>query len=383
MADSLAAQAFAPIDYSGYGKVAESMVGAGKGINTALEDFATYEKEKDKERLRMQAVQEMKANPETAVLFKENGGPWDDNVSAEEIGKGLRNLGIGTLLYDQLAATKDPNLHLPDKNQFKQTLVKASPGSVDKLQVDWQKRIDETTKGAQSQTQLKTYGDLQAQHPDWTQEQLNAEAARQGLSPEQLGPQGTTISQSMAPKEMQIQKQTMAEKRFRLDERRAGAYIDKVGSDKFYADLGKTQGVLSAYERALKGKDDAQLKVSNMINNKDAKKTEIENKGGVFNESEYDAQVKSAQKIVNDREGILKGILRNAKSATREFNQRYQGALEFDPELESELGGSGIGAGESSELDQKARSAYDAQYGAGAYDKQTPEKKKLIQARIQ
>jgi len=197
-------QAYAPIDIAGpYGKVAETMVGAGAVINKATQDYAAWEKAKNKEELLLKAKNEIiQKKPHLAPVVKQE-------TTAEEFGKGLAHLGVGMSLFAQ---AEKLNVALPDKDQFETAIFGASEDGAKAMFADLEKRIaaaetlqgkagekrleeqaktaEQQRKGTASQAALKVYGEIQAEHPDWKLEEIKAEAARRGVQASDLGSEG-------------------------------------------------------------------------------------------------------------------------------------------------------------------------------------------------
>jgi len=197
-------QAYAPIDIAGpYGKVAETMVGAGAVVNKATQDYAAWEKAKNKEELLLKAKNEIiQKMPHLAPVVKQE-------TTAEEFGKGLAHLGVGMSLFAQ---AEKLNVALPDKDQFETAIFGASEDGAKAMFADLEKRVaaaetlqgkagekrqeeqaktaEQQRKGTASQAALKVYGEIQAEHPGWKLEEIKAEAARRGVQASDLGSEG-------------------------------------------------------------------------------------------------------------------------------------------------------------------------------------------------
>jgi len=112
-----ASQAFAPIDISGtYGKVADTMVGAGQVVNKAMDDWSKFEKERDKEKLRLQALTELKQT--RPYLFATKA--VTENTSLSDLGRGLYQMGATEVLYKRIADAKGTP---PDPNTMEKALA--------------------------------------------------------------------------------------------------------------------------------------------------------------------------------------------------------------------------------------------------------------------
>lgn len=197
-------QAYAPIDIAGtYGKVAETMVGAGAMVNKSMQDYSAWEKAKNKEELLLKAKNDvLAAKPYLAPVVKQE-------TSAEDFGKGLAHLGVGMSLFAQ---AEKLNVALPEKEQFETAIFGASEDGAKAMFADLEKRIaaaealqgkasekrleeqaktaEQQRKGGASQAALKIYGEIQAEHPTWKLEGIKAEAARRGVQVSDLGSEG-------------------------------------------------------------------------------------------------------------------------------------------------------------------------------------------------
>jgi hypothetical protein len=330
---SLASQAFAPLDYSGtYGNVAKTMVGAGQVINQSMNDFATFEKTRDKEKLRQQAVQEvLSKKPYLSKVIR-------PDIPVEELGKGLAQLGAGSILYDQLQ--KSGADYLPDKSQFEQAVFAASPEAFVKLQADWEKRLT----GQQEDTaQAKVSGQVGAAvaelPPEATKEDIARHVTEKGLNLKDFAAKDVLLASGRSEKDLALE--DYRKKRLILDSQKAAAYRQKVGDDKFYSDLNKAQGSILALDTVIKNKDALENKAIDLSNQMDRARSHAEQTATTFNEQSWLDKISEVHKKVSERDKLVKGALRIAKTATKEFGSRYPGAMTFTPEIELMLGGEG------------------------------------------
>lgn len=230
---SIPGAAIAPIDYSPYQQAAAATAQGGQQLDKAFNDFYAFEKAQNKEALKQQAIKELTAaKPHLAKVIR-------PDISYEDLGRGTAQLGQAMMLYKQMKAVK---MTTPDEAVFEQAAFASSEKGWEKAADNFDKQIKEAEKRKASGQELGVYGQIQQEHPDWTQEQLNAEAARRGVSGEGMGPQGTTISQDMAPKAKDLEK--AANNRARLEIARQGLInaSKKMAQDQTYkeAALGVT-----------------------------------------------------------------------------------------------------------------------------------------------
>jgi len=326
--DSVAAQAFAPIDYSGYQNVAKSMQSAGQGVDKAMNDWATFEKSKEKEQMRQQAINDiLSKKPYMAKVLR-------PETDLESLGKGLSQLGVGTVLYDQASKVIQ---EMPSREQFDQAVFAASPEAFAKFQADWEKKISEGEKGVSSSKELKTFGDIQLEHPDWTQEQLNAEAARQGIKPTNLDAEGLAVSQRMAISASQLEKNKLAGKRYKLDEAKAATIRGKDEEEKFFKHLNNMNDSTAELARRMDDKDKWTKYAMQLSMKKQEDSAAAERTGTTFNSKKYDDNIADAYKKADHFNTIIRSARATANAATDKFDAMYPGFRLADADLDSDL----------------------------------------------
>jgi hypothetical protein len=197
MADlpAIPTEAVAPLDYSSaYGRVAETMGKTGQALGKMFEDFAVFERTKDKERMRVEALNELyNERPHMKKVVRAD-------ISLEDLGKGLAQLHQGTILYGQV---KQAGATPPDKEQFEQAVFMASPTAFKALVTNWEKIAGgaETAKASQEQFSgmQKTFQELKAKlGRDPTREELYQGSQ---VSPEKLGTTGAGMAEKLATPE--------------------------------------------------------------------------------------------------------------------------------------------------------------------------------------
>ena len=343
---SIPQAAMAPLDYSPYGRAATSMAQSGQIIDKAFNDFSVFEKSRDKEKIRVQAINDIvTSKPHMGKVIR-------PDMTVEELGKGLAQLGEGTLIYDEMAALQktNPDMALPNKDQYEQAVFKASPEAFRQLVDNWSKQIKETKKGAGSQEALNVFGQIQQEHPDWTQEQINAEAARRNVKPSALESEGLQISQKVAPSAGYYQKERIAEKKFTIDDKKAATYRQKVGDDKFFKDETSLQSSIMALADLKKHKDDAENVAVRLVLQKTAMKQKAEITGSEFNSVEIDNKIKDAYKKSNEYTPIFEAQRKQTEQAKKYFEGKYPLAIIPDTDLEELVTGDPISAGSSGNI---------------------------------
>jgi hypothetical protein len=326
------------------------MVGAGQVIDKSMNDFATFEKTRDKEKLRQQAVQEvLEKKPYLAKVIR-------PDIPVEELGKGLAQLGAGSILYDQLQ--KSGADYLPDKAQFEEAVFAASPEAFIKLQTDWEKRL---TGKQENTAQEKVSGQVGAAvaelPPEATKEDIARHVTEKGLNLKDYAGKDVLLASGRSEKDLALE--DYRKKRLILDSQKAADYRRKVGDDKFYSDLNKAQGSVLALDTVIKNKDALENSAIELSNQMERARTHAEQTGTTFNEQSWLDKISEVHKKVSERDKLVKGALRIAKTATKEFGHRYPGAMTFTPEIELMLGGEGAG-GEPSSVPAPAPAAAPA-----------------------
>jgi len=137
-----ASQAFAPIDIAGtYGKVADTMVGAGQVVNKAMDDWSKFEKERDKEKLRLQALNDLRQK--RPYLFAT--GAVTESTSLPELGRGLYQMGVTEVLYNRLKAAGGS---IPDDKTLEKAYA-ASFAASDKAHENFTSSLGKTLESAE------------------------------------------------------------------------------------------------------------------------------------------------------------------------------------------------------------------------------------------
>lgn len=237
-----AEQAFAPLDYSGaYGKVAETMVGAGQVVNKAMDDWAKFEKEKDKERLRLQAISEVGQKYPELLQSKAVG----QNTSLEDLGKGLYQMGASEYLFERI---KKAGGTAPDPNEMARVRATAFRMS-EKSFKDWQdnmaKQADEMEKRASQSAAFNEASGQVARAQTGEEKPLSREqilrAAGQSKTAGNLSAENIRLLEGQGVSEVDAEKLRLKEKQIEEAARTARA---RLGSDNSFRNLVATAGIL-------------------------------------------------------------------------------------------------------------------------------------------
>jgi hypothetical protein len=239
MADlpSIPQGAFAPLDYSGaYGNVSQSMVQAGKSIGDAANAYATFEKAKNKEQMRVQALNE---------LVQERGhlkGKVRPDMSIDELGRGLSHLAAGDVIYSQMQKAKIPTL--PDKAQFDEAVFKSSDEAFTKMYDAWKKQTEESVKTGGEQAGFQEMrGEAEkvlAANPEASREEV-FQAATKAKAAGTATPQQIDLLKGMATSQLDRDKLQQQKRNADL---RFSAAKNRLAADQSFRELMATAGIM-------------------------------------------------------------------------------------------------------------------------------------------
>jgi hypothetical protein len=335
---TLAARAVAPIDVMGpASQVASSLASAGSVIGGAASEVVGIMNAQKMEKLRRQALIDLQAN----------GIEVKPEMTAEEISKGVARLGAGKMIYDHLRAS-NKDITLPDEKQFKNAIFNASDQGfnawhttmLDMMkegQTAQRKTKEEEAKQAGSGEAIGDWGKLYQElelandGKEVTREQLYAEGAKRGLSPEKLGGIGAGQVEKIARPTSEIERIELAKKRVVVDEGRANVYRNKVGDDKFNADLDMVEKSVDRYSRLVSKKSEYETKAAKL----ESEREQVVGKGG--SAEEIDKAVLKLLALAKQHEQAAKTQRANALTAMNRFDIKYKGARIQNSELDEEL----------------------------------------------
>ena len=341
MADmpSIPTQAIAPMDYSGtYGKVASTIAGGGQMLDKAMNDYATFEKSREKEQMRQQALLDLYTSK---PYMKEVVRP---DIDAKDIGRGWAQMAASGILYDKLAGLKVP---VPEQKIRDQATFMSSEKAWDLHYAALEKQVAEAEKTqSEAGAASKIGGALKNMPAGATAEEIKRRTleevpeAAAGANTGTLG-----LLAGAGQKQTDIDKAAIAEKKIKVDQNRARIYADKVGQDTFNKDQLAMQSSVLALDKIVTDKRKTEKDAENLITNKDI----MVMKGA--NADEIDGQIKEKYKKSKEYEAIIKHQRTIANAASKRFDSKYPGVRMSDPDIDDLLQGdledTGKGGGSS------------------------------------